>query len=52
MSKVRKMNKVYRITPLEKKSIVYHVEMYRHNKDGTISWFDLDETFRWGARFY
>ena len=45
------MNKVYRITPLEKKSIVYHVEMYRHNKDGTISWFDLDETFRWGQGF-
>jgi len=45
------MSKVYLIKPLEKKSIVYHVEMYRHNKDGSISWFNLDETFRWGQGF-
>ena len=43
--------KVYRITPLEKKSIVYHVEMYRKNADGSISWFNLDETYRWGQGF-
>jgi hypothetical protein len=42
---------VYLIKPLEKKSIVWHVEMYRHNKDGSISWFNLDETFRWGQGF-
>jgi hypothetical protein len=42
---------VYRITPLEKKSIVWHVEMYRNNADGSISWFNLDETFRWGQGF-
>jgi len=42
---------VYVIKPLEKKSIVYHVEMYRHNENGTISWFNLDETFRWGQGF-
>jgi len=42
---------VYRITPLEKKSIVWHVEMYRNNADGSISWFNLDETFRWGKGF-
>jgi hypothetical protein len=43
--------KVYRITPLEKKSIVYHVEMFRNNDDGSISWFNLDETYRWGQGF-
>ena len=45
------MSKVYLIKPLEKKSVVYHVEMYRHNKDGSISWFNLDETYRWGQGF-
>ena len=42
---------VYRITPLEKKSVIYHVEMYRNNPDGSISWFNLDETYRWGQGF-
>ena len=42
---------VYLIKPLEKKSIVYHVEMYRSNPDGSISWFNLDETYRWGQGF-
>ena len=42
---------VYVIKPLEKKSIVWHAEMYRNNSDGTISWFNLDETFRWGQGF-
>jgi hypothetical protein len=42
---------VYLIKPLEKKSIVYHVEMYRSNADGSISWFNLDETYRWGQGF-
>lgn len=42
---------IYRIAPLEKKSIVYHVEMFRENADGTISWFNLDETYRWGQGF-
>jgi len=45
------MSKVYRITPLEKKSIVYHVEMFRENPDGTVSWFNIDETYRWGQGF-
>lgn len=42
---------VYLIKPLEKKSIVYHVEMYRNNPDGSISWFDFDQTYRWGQGF-
>jgi hypothetical protein len=43
--------KVYCIKPLEKKSIVWHIEMYRTNLDGSISWFNLDETYRWGQGF-
>ena len=43
--------KVYLIKPLEKKSIIHHVEMYRNNPDGSISWFNLDETYRWGQGF-
>jgi hypothetical protein len=42
---------VYVIKPLQKKSIVWHVEMYRENADGTISWFNIDETYRWGQGF-
>ncbi len=45
------MSKVYLIKPLEKKSIVWHVEMYRNNADGSISWFNIDETYRWGQGF-
>jgi hypothetical protein len=45
------MSKVYLIKPLEKKSIIYHVEMFRENPDGSISWFNLDETYRWGQGF-
>jgi hypothetical protein len=45
------MSKVYLIKPLEKKSIVYHVEMYRKNPDDSISWFNIDETYRWGQGF-
>jgi len=45
------MSRVYLIKPLEKKSIVYHVEMFRENADGSISWFNIDETYRWGQGF-
>jgi hypothetical protein len=42
---------VYLIKPLEKKSIVWRVEMFRENTDGTISWFNINETYRWGQGF-
>ena len=42
---------IYLIRPLEKKSIVYHVEMYRRNPDDSVSWFNIDETYRWGQGF-
>jgi hypothetical protein len=45
------MSKVYLIKPLEKKSIVWHIEMFRENTDGTTSWFNMSETYRWGQGF-
>lgn len=45
------MSQVYLIKPLEKKSIVWRVEMYRKNADDSISWFNIDETYRWGQGF-
>jgi hypothetical protein len=45
------MSRVYLIKPLEKKSVVYHVEMFRENTNGSISWFNVDETYRWGQGF-
>lgn len=45
------MSKVYRIKPLEKKSICWHIEMYRENADGSISWFNIDDHYRWGQGF-
>lgn len=41
----------YKITPLEKKSIIAHYEMYRENADGTVSWFNLEDHYRWGSGF-
>ena len=41
----------YRITPLAKKSIVVEYEMFRNNENGSISWFNVAETFRWGFGF-
>ena len=38
----------YTITPLEKKSISIRYEMYRDNDDGTQSWFNIDDHYRWG----
>jgi len=45
------MDKVYCIKPLEKKSISWRVEMYRENDDGSISWFNMEELYRWGQGF-
>ena len=41
----------YRITPLEKKSIFIVYEMFRENDDGTISWFNVEDHYRWGQGF-
>ena len=45
------MDKVYCIKPLEKKSISWRVEMYRANDDGSTSWFNMEELYRWGQGF-
>lgn len=45
------MSKVYRVVPLEKKSIAAHYEMFRENKDGSISWFNIEDHYRWGQGF-
>ena len=42
---------IYRITPLEKKSIKNTLEVYRENEDESISWFTIDDHYRWGHGF-
>lgn len=43
--------RVYRITPLEKKSISIIYEMFRDNDDGSTSWFNIEDHYRWGQGF-
>ena len=45
------MNKLFRITPLEKKSVEYFVDVYETLPDGSIRGFDVTETWRWGVGF-
>ena len=45
------MSTVYRITPLEKKSISAVYEMFRENADGSTSWFNIEDHYRWGQGF-
>jgi hypothetical protein len=45
------MAKQYRITPLEKKRAYYSLEMYRKNDDGSVSWFNTNECWRFAQGF-
>jgi len=45
------MTQVYRIRPLEKKSISAVYEMFRENDDGSTSWFNVEDHYRWGQGF-
>lgn len=45
------MAHLYRITPLEKKSVEYFVDVFERMPDGTIRGFDVTETWRWGQGF-
>jgi hypothetical protein len=45
------MAKLYRITPLEKKSVEYFVDVFERMPDGSIRGFDVTETWRWGQGF-
>ena len=42
------MSNLYRITPLEKKSVEYFVDVFERLPDGTIRGFDVTEYWRWG----
>ena len=42
----------YTITPLEKKSIAITYEMYRSNPGGSVSWFNINDHYRWGRGFW
>jgi len=42
---------VYRIKPLEKKSITWCIELFRENKDGSTSWVNIEDHYRWGQGF-
>ena len=43
--------RLYRISPLHKKSVEYFVDVYEELPDGTIRGFDVTETWRWGYGF-
>lgn len=45
------MGKLYRITPLEKKSMEYFVDVFEHMPDSSIRGFKVTETWRWGQAF-
>lgn len=45
------MSRVYRIKPLHKKSICWHIELFRDNPDGSTSWVNIDDHYRWGQGF-
>jgi hypothetical protein len=45
------MEKLYRITPLEKKSVEYFVDVFERLPDGSIRGFDVTEVWRWGYGF-
>ena len=45
------MSNLYRIRPLEKKSMEYFVDVYEQLDDGTIRGFEVTETWRWGQAF-
>ena len=45
------MDKLYRITPLEKKNVEYFTDVYEELPDGSIRGFDVTEVYRWGQGF-
>lgn len=45
------MTHLYRIQPLDKKSVEYFVDVYEELDDGTIRGFTVTETWRWGQGF-
>jgi hypothetical protein len=45
------MSKVYLIKPLHKKSICWCIELFRDNADGSTSWVNIEDHYRWGQGF-
>lgn len=45
------MAQLYRITPLEKKSVEYYLDIFEEMPDGSIRGFAVTETWRWGQGF-
>ena len=45
------MGKLWRIQPLEKKSIEYFIDVYQIMEDGTIRGWDATFCYRWGQAF-
>lgn len=45
------MAKLWRITPLHKKSIDYYIDVYETREDGTTRGFDVSFCYRWGQGF-
>lgn len=43
--------KLYRITPKQKKSIEYFIDVYQVQEDGTVRGFDVSFCYRWGQAF-
>ena len=41
------MEKLYRITPLEKKNVEYFVDVFERLDDGSIRGFEVTEVWRW-----
>ncbi len=42
------MSKLFRIKPLQKKSIEYFVDVYSKDKEGNIRGWNVTEVYRWG----
>ena len=42
------MERVYRISPIEKKSVEYFVDVFERLPDGSIRGFEVTEYWRWG----
>ena len=45
------MAQLYRITPLEKKSVEFFCDVYSKDADGNIRGWSVTETWRWGQGF-
>jgi hypothetical protein len=45
------MSKLFRIKPLEKKSIEFFIDVYSKDSDGNIRGWSVTEVYRWGQGF-